>query len=93
MNLQLPTQIPVEPKNYVVQFDAVQVPDRIDITSSDAKNGIAGDGNSLSVFFRAANTTAPFTQIALYNPIAGETTVGVASGIALYDTWNNYAVN
>jgi LPXTG-motif cell wall-anchored protein len=79
-------------KNYVVQFDAVQTADRIDITSSNTNNSIA-DGGGLSVFFRAANSTSPYPKIGLYNPNVGEVSVASVSGIATVNSWNNYAVD
>jgi hypothetical protein len=44
--------------HYVVQVDAVQVPDRIDITSGPIAGTIFQE-NSLSVFFRGQNTNDP----------------------------------
>jgi hypothetical protein len=71
---------------YVAQFDAVQVADRIDITSSNTQGTIFG-ANSLSVFFRP---TGHANEIGLFNG-AVETPTGLTTGAAL-GTWNNYAV-
>lgn len=71
---------------FVAQFDAIQVADRIDITSS---NGIAtiGGPQGLSVFIRPSTSG---NQIGLYNGSV-ETPTGFSSGVTL-GTWNNYAV-
>jgi len=73
---------------FVVQFDAVQPYDRVDITVSNTQGGIA-DAQGLSVFFR--RPTAGLPQIGLYRAGVGETDTGLTSGITGY-TWNNYAV-
>lgn len=75
---------------YVVQFDAVQTPDRIDI-SSGASLGIFGT-NSLSVFFRGDGSG----NASIFN---GTTDTPIQSIIPSFNTgitgagqWNNYAV-
>ena len=70
---------------FVVQFDAFQVPDRVDITASSARNTIGG---GLSVFIRTNNAAA---EIALYNGSA-EINSGLKSGIPSANAWHNYAV-
>lgn len=68
---------------YVVQVDAIQTPDRIDITSGTGAGGLAGPGG-ISVFFRNGG-------IGVYNSAVGEKATGIATGI-VGNTWNNYAV-
>jgi hypothetical protein len=74
--------------NYVVQFDAVQDNDRIDIATGSANDGISSS-DGLTVFFRA--TGSAFAEIGLYNPTVGETSTGFASHVTAR-TWHNYAV-
>lgn len=71
---------------FVAQFDAVQTPDRIDITASGSNGTIFG-ANSLSVFFRA---TGSGTEIGLFNGVT-ETASGLTSGVTA-GQWHNYAV-
>ncbi|HOD81966.1 MAG: Autotransporter-associated beta strand repeat protein [Planctomycetes bacterium ADurb.Bin126] len=69
---------------FTVQYDAVQVNDRIDITAGSANNTI-GSAQGISVFFRTGG-------IGIYNSGVGETATGLATGIASSGTWHNYAV-
>lgn len=71
--------------SYVVQVDAVQVGDRIDI-SSGASIGIFG-GNSLSVFFRGTGGGA-----SLFNGTTDTAIPGINTGITA-GQWYNYAVH
>ncbi len=75
---------------YIVQFDAVSVPDRIDI-SSGATVGIFG-ASSLSVFFRGDGTGgASLFNGAVDTPI--QTSMpGFNTGITGAGIWYNYAV-
>lgn len=75
--------------DFVVQFDAVQSEDRINITIGDQPATIYGD-RSLSVFFRAAGTSYP--EIGVYTPSKGEADAGIRSGIPIAIQWHNYAV-
>jgi hypothetical protein len=71
--------------NFVVQVDAVQVNDRIDINIGNTNNTIqSSDG--LSVFFRAGS-------IGIYNDIVHETVTPFTLTGLTDDTWNNYAVD
>ncbi len=73
--------------NFVVQFDAVQVSDRVDITASNANNAIGG---GLTAFFRAAG--GGNAQIGLFSNSIGEVNTGLSSGISAPGAWHNYAV-
>ncbi len=75
--------------DFIVQFDAVQIQDRINITIGEQPATIAGD-RSLSVFFRAAGARYP--EIGLYTPSKGEINAGIRSGIPTSVQWHNYAV-
>ena len=72
---------------YVVQFDAVQTTDRVDIATSDNAGTIFGT-NGVSVFFR---NTGNASEIGIFRNGVGETASGLTSGI-VGNTWNNYAV-
>ena len=84
--------------DFVVQFDAVQTEDRIDVTVGD-KPATIGDqpgdvGNSsqlLSVFFRVSKTPS-YPEIGVYTPSKGEAETGLRSGIPAVLQWHNYAV-
>ncbi len=76
--------------NFVVQFDAFQSPDRIDITANATRDTIASGGNGLSVFFRTTGNVFP--EIGLYNGLS-EVSTGLTSGIASINAWHNYAVH
>jgi len=78
---------------YVVQMDAIQVPDRIDIGSTSGV-GIFNPPNSLTVFFRGDGSG----NASLYN---GATDTAIQSQMPAFNTgitsatlgqWNNYAV-
>jgi hypothetical protein len=71
---------------YIVQVDAVQVADRIDITTGPQKGTIFA-ANSLSVFFRRSGSS---NEIGLFNGTT-ETPTGLTTG-TLTGQWNNYAV-
>lgn len=74
--------------NFIVQADAVQTNDRIDIYIGDTTDTIlSSDG--LSVFFRASGGGG---TIRLFNAGVGETDTSFASTNVLADQWNNYAV-
>jgi hypothetical protein len=74
---------------FVVQFDAFQSPDRIDITANATRNAIATAGNGLSVFFRTDGHGLP--EIGLYNGLS-EIDSGLESPILSINDWHNYAV-
>lgn len=77
-------------RNYVVQFDAVQTADRIDITTGSARDTIFS-ANGLSVFFRVAGQTP--SDIGVYNVSLGETYTGLSAPmINAVGQWHNYAV-
>ncbi|MCG8448115.1 MAG: hypothetical protein MI725_00870, partial [Pirellulales bacterium] len=73
---------------YVVQFDAVQTLDRINITTSAVRDSFVHP-SGLSVFFRDKDRPGP--EIGLYNVNVGETDTGFSSGIN-EKFWYNYAV-
>jgi hypothetical protein len=83
---------------YVVQFDAIQVDDRIDITSGDVPTGnsFIAASNSISVFFRGNGTG----QVSVYNGAVDNVVPGMNTGIAAWNApanggqsrWYNYAV-
>ncbi len=76
--------------DFVIQFDYVQQPDRVDVTIGSGDEGIGGAGN-LSIFFRrTGHPTLP--EIGIYNPQVGEIDTGLTSGIAAANEWNNYAI-
>jgi hypothetical protein len=77
--------------DFVVQFDAVQVGDRVNITASNVRNGIAGP-NGLSIFFRA-NGHPTLPEVGVYNPNVGEVITSLDTGLAGVDLneWHNYA--
>ncbi len=81
---------------FVVQFDAVQFADRVDLTISNARDGLAG-ANGLSIFFRANGTSnlGNSAEIGLYNPALGELLTTLDTGLADVDVreWHNYAVS
>jgi hypothetical protein len=75
--------------DFVVQTDAVQTDDRINITIGDKPATIDGQ-QSLSVFFRAPNKAYP--EIGVYTLSKLESETGLKSGIATPLQWHNYAV-
>ena len=77
--------------DFVVQFDAVSVGDRVNLTISNARDGIAG-ANGLSIFFRY-NAHAVLPEVGLYNPGVGEVITSLDTGLAGVDLneWHNYA--
>ena len=75
--------------DFVVQFDYVQQPDRVDVTFGPSGGGIGAPGN-ISLFFRTSGHALP--QVGLYSPGIGEFDTGLTTSIAAPNTWNNYAV-
>lgn len=77
---------------YWVQVDAVQTPDRIDISSGSAVGIFASD--SLSVFFRGDGSgNASLFNGSVDTPIQGQAGFETFNtGIAGAGEWNNYAV-
>jgi len=83
--------------DFIVQFDAVQTEDRVNITIGDRPATIGDQPEELkkpmpllSVFFRAPGTIYP--EIGIYTPGKGEVGTGIRSGIAKPYQWHNYAV-
>ncbi len=78
--------------DFVVQLDAVQVSDRVNITIGNGRDTIA-QGNGLSVFFRQ-NAHAILPEVGVYNPNVGELITSLDTGLAGVDLneWHNYAV-
>jgi hypothetical protein len=75
--------------DFVVQFDYVQQPDRVDVTFGGGGGGI-GDPGNISLFFRTSGHALP--QVGLYSPGVGEFDTGLTTAIAAPNTWNNYAI-
>ncbi len=75
--------------DFVVQFDYVQQPDRVDVTFGAGGGGI-GDPGNISIFFRTSGHA--LAQVGLYSPSVGEFDTGLTTAIAAPNTWNNYAV-
>jgi hypothetical protein len=75
--------------DFVVQFDYVQQPDRVDVTFGPSGGGI-GDPGNISLFFRTSGHA--LAQVGLYSPGVGEFDTGLTTAIAAPNTWNNYAV-
>lgn len=75
--------------DFVVQFDAVQSEDRINITIGN-KPATIDDEGSLSVMFRPAGAKLP--EIGVFTPSKGEANTGIRSGISTAMQWHNYAV-
>lgn len=84
--------------DFLVQFDAVQTTDRINITIGDQPATIQGD-KSLSVFFRIPGVESftpglpsPLPEIGVYTPSKLEARTDLHSGIPTPFEWHNYAV-
>ena len=75
---------------FIIQFDYVQQPDRVDVSIGSSGSNIFGAGN-LSLFFRTTGHPT-FPEIGIYNVGVGEFNTGLTSGIASSDQWNNYAI-
>jgi hypothetical protein len=76
-------------RRFVVQYDAVQTADRVDISIGSVRDNIFV-GNGLSVFFRPTGG-AP-NEIGVFSLGAGgEHGTGFASGVSA-GSWHNYAV-
>lgn len=75
---------------FIIQFDYVQQPDRVDVSIGSSGGNIFGAGN-LSLFFRTTGHPT-FPEIGIYNVGVGEFNTGLTSGIASSDQWNNYAI-
>lgn len=84
--------------DFVVQFDAVQTDNRMNITIGEAPATVEGAGQ-LSVFIRSAGATSlasglTASEIGVYCPLlkTGEIDTELRSGIAKARQWHNYAV-
>jgi PEP-CTERM motif len=86
--------------DFVVQFDAVQVSDRIDITIGNFRDAMPGmpsaGANGLSIFFRTngfTNLGSP-AEVGIWNPAIGEALTTFDTGLSGVDLaeWHNYAV-
>jgi hypothetical protein len=73
--------------NFVVQLDAVQAIDRVDIFTGNT-GGING---GLAIFFRNPGNPGGHPEIGIYNGGA-EFNTGISSGISAPNQWHNYAV-
>jgi hypothetical protein len=85
--------------DYMVQFDAVQTADRVDITSSSARDTGGSAPDSLSVYFRADDSVNP-AKIDIFNGTHDNVVLAgpdgnsgnpVQTGTRI-GQWNNYAV-
>jgi hypothetical protein len=85
--------------DYVVQFDAVQTADRIDITSSSARNTGGPAPDSLSIYFRPDGSTYG-AGVELFNGTHGDAVLDgpdgntgspIKTGTSV-GRWNNFAV-
>ncbi len=75
---------------FLIQFDYIQQPDRVDVSIGTSGGNIGGAGN-LSIFIRT--TSHPnFPEVGIYNGTVGEFNTGLTSGIAAANEWNNYAI-
>lgn len=76
--------------NVLVQYDGVQLTDRMNLTLKGAGTTGIDDGSGLSVFIRD-QTIYGSRSIGIFRAGLGEFNPVFTSGIALPDTWNNYA--
>lgn len=83
-------------EDFVVQFDAVQTPDRVNITIGEVRDRIADDWlpSGLSVFFRAPGHAEGLPMVGIYNAAVGEVITDLDTSAAGVEVgqWNNYAV-
>jgi hypothetical protein len=82
--------------DFVVQFDMVQISDRVNITIGDQPMAVENSPNALSVFFRTSSSdwNSSGHEISVYSlqSTTGEIDTGVRSGISKPYRWHNYAV-
>ncbi len=77
--------------DFIIQFDYIQQPDRVDVSIGSTGSNIFGPGN-LSLFIRTtAHPSLP--EIGIYNPGVGEFNTGLTSNIGSANGWNNYALH
>jgi len=76
-------------EDFIVQFDYVQQPDRVDVTIGSGAGGI-GDAGNISLFFRT--TGSALAQVGIYNSGVGEFDTGLTTAIPAANEWNNYAI-
>ncbi|MFN0126618.1 MAG: hypothetical protein ACKV19_08035 [Verrucomicrobiales bacterium] len=76
--------------DFIVQFDYVQQPDRVDVTIGARPGGI-GDPGNLSILFRTTDHPS-LPEVGIYNAGVGEFDTGLASRIPAANEWNNYAI-
>jgi len=76
--------------DFIIQFDYVQQPDRVDVTFGSGPGGIFDPGN-ISIFFRRTGHPT-FPEIGIFNAGIGESDTGLKSFIPSANEWNNYAV-
>ncbi|MBN1909435.1 MAG: PEP-CTERM sorting domain-containing protein [Pirellulales bacterium] len=74
---------------FVVQFDATQTQDRVDIGIGDVVDDI-WDASNLFVFFRVAYHIS-YPEIGLFSAGVGEVNTGLSSPIIYAEEWHNYA--
>jgi len=74
---------------FIIQFDYVQQPDRVDVSIGSTGSDIFGAGN-LSLFFRTTGNALP--EVGIFNVGVGEFNTGLTAGIPAADQWNNYAI-
>jgi hypothetical protein len=78
-------------RDFIVQFDATQTTDRVDLTIGGVAGTIFAPSN-LSLFFRISEH-ASYPEIGIYNAGVGEFNTGLTSGIPWIGEWHNYAVH
>lgn len=76
--------------DFIIQFDYVQQPDRVDVTFGTGAGGI-GDPGNISLFFRATGQ-ATFPEVGIYNSGVGEFNTGLTTSIPAAHEWHNYAI-
>jgi hypothetical protein len=74
---------------FIIQFDYVQQPDRVDVSIGSTGSNIFGAGN-LSLFFRTTGNALP--EVGIFNAGVGEFNTGLTTGIPAANEWNNYAI-
>jgi len=74
---------------FVVQFDAVQSTDRVDIIFGGVRDNLFNPSN-IGIFFRTTGTTT-VAEVGVYNVTVGEYPTDLQSGIMYANEWHNYA--
>jgi hypothetical protein len=75
---------------FILQFDYVQQPDRVDVTLGSGGGGTFDPGN-LSLFFRTTGHPT-YPEVGIFNATVGEFDTGLKTLIPSANEWNNYAI-